>query len=232
MSLSGNTVCDEVAIRIANRLAANGSGAGSIINFTNDALGLISAASSWVWDQTLATGILPVGGGLVSYTSVPNMDLGKKIAVWDSGTGVPIGRSDQGDYQSAGAGYVLPSSPIYNTFRVSTDSSTTNPILYMLPSGTSPSNVDISYHFMPPVLVYGPNPSVRWQISAMDALLKDWATAMTMQWLKMAGWDTLWADCLGRIKEFRRMYSTERENTGPEDESASEVQSKATIGRA
>src|ERR1700690_859230 len=48
--LNGQNVCDEVAFRIGNRLPANGTGAGSIINFTNDVLGLIGASASWVWD--------------------------------------------------------------------------------------------------------------------------------------------------------------------------------------
>ena len=230
-NMTGQNVCDEVAFRIANRLPANGSGAGSIINFTNDTLGLIGASASWVWDE--------YHGYSVAVSAVSNtvnlgsntIDLGKKIAVFDSATRVPIVRVDQDAWGSASVGYVGTDAKL-NAFQLFVDAGgllTAN--LLFFPFGVG-GTVDISYHLIPPVLTYGSSPTVRWVgIYGMDMLLKDWATANVMKYLNMSGWDTLWADCMGRLGEFRRMYTTERENMGPEDEAPKVVQEKATVGR-
>lgn len=231
-NLNGQQVCDEVAWRIANRLAANGTGAGSIINFTNDILGLIGSASSWVWDQTSQANTPSIGGIL---SGLANLDLGKKISVFNQ-DGTPVEKIDQAAYLSAAQGYVGVNSQFplsYNVFRTLVDSIDPSIIYIQLYPALSPAwFVTAYYHYTQPVLVYGANPTVRWTISAMDALLKDWVTAKVKMTLGMSGGEAEWGDCMGRIKEFRRMYTTERENTGPEDEAATEVQSKQTIGRA
>lgn len=223
--LNGQNVCDEVAFRIANRLAANGTGAGSIINYTNDILGLIGSAASWVWDQTSI--INTDQAGLLSLT---NCDHGKKISIFDTASKQPIVRVDQDDYSASGAGYVGTDNT-YNTFRLQVNTFITNDALIQLFPTTATGNVDIYYHFTQPVLTYGSSPTVRWTVSAMDALLKDWVTAKVKMVLGLSGGEAEWGDCMGRIKEFRRMYTTERENTGPEDEAASERQSKNSVGR-
>lgn len=226
--LTGQNVCDEVAFRISHRLAANGSGAGSIINFTNDTLGLICSAGSWVFDQTSSLGTNVTNGIAILST----MDVGKKISVFETSTGAPIVRATQDDYTSSYSGYVgVASATSFNTFRTLVNSGglTYEGMILLLPPITG--TIDVYYHFVPPTLVYGASPTVRWTIPEMDDLLKDWATAKTMKWLGMSGWDLTWADCMGRLAELRRMYTTEREDMGPEDEAKSVRMEKNVVGR-
>jgi hypothetical protein len=235
MPLSGQQVCDEVAWRIQNRIAANSSGAGSIINFANDALGLISSAASWTWDQTTAGGVTPGSGtGFLPTGNTPTLDPGKKIACFNSNTLTAIVKVTQDDYEAVAAGYANVTGIEYNAFRLWTDSSFNGyavGLAFYPPLGPG-QTVDVFYHLLPPVLVYGGSPTVRWTMPEMDALLKDWTTAIAMKWLSMSGWDTTWADCLGRVGEFRRKFTTERINTGPEDEAKGEVSEANTVGRA
>ena len=225
--LNGQNVCDEVAFRIGNRLPANGTGPGSIINFTNDVLGLIGASASWVWDLLTVAGINVASG----FNPASQIDTGKEISVFETNTGRPVNRLMQADTYAASSGYVGVGANDVNGFQIYIDSGTLTPALAFYPVGCS-GTVYIMYHQYPPVLVYGSSPTVRWVgIYGMDMLLKDWATANVMKYLNMSGWDTLWADCMGRLGEFRRMYTTERENMGPEDEAPKVVQEKATVGR-
>ena len=226
--LNGQNVCDEVAFRIANRLPANGTGAGSIINFTNDILGLIGASASWIWDKQATYSVsVPASPSIVSLGTA---DLGKKIAVFNSATQTPIVQVMQNDLGSSSAGYIGVGSDL-NAFTLSVDPGTLLPFLLFYPPSIG-GTIDLFYHLCPPVLTYGVSPTVRWAgVYGMDALLKDWATAATKKYLELSGWDTSWADCLGRLGEFRRMYTTERENTGPADEATNAVQDKSTVGR-
>ena len=226
--LNGQNVCDEVAFRIGNRLPANGTGAGSIINFTNDVLGLIGASASWVWD--LVT--VPSWNVTSTFGPANQIDPGKEISVFEVNSGRPVNKLMQAGTFSDSSGYIGVGTNDVNGFVPYTDVLGTLTVsLAFYPAGCT-GTVSIQYHLCPPVLTYGATPTVRWVgIYGMDALLKDWATANTMKYLNLAGWDTMWADCLGRLGEFRRMYTTERENLGPEDEAAKVVQDKATVGR-
>ena len=226
--LNGQVLCDEVAWRIQNRIAANSTGAGSIINFANDCLGLISSAASWMWDEIAVQPPVTVGTGML-VTPITGMDVGKKISVFDPVNLQPIVRVAQDDYQSSAQGYTGVVATSYNTFRLTVDPSTFVGTLQLYPPIAG--NVLIYYHQTPPVLVYGSSPTVRWGVQEMDDLLKDWTEAKVKQKLGMAGWDTLWADCIGRVGELRKMYSTERENTGPDDEAKSLVADKNSVGR-
>ena len=232
--LNGQNVCDEVAFRIANRLPANGSGAGSIINFVNDAYGLIEAAASWFWDVSIYNAVTPtfiMALGQYGYEMAGGVDFGKKISCFNTTTHAPIVRIMQDEIESASAGYTN-ADATWNAFSTVVNPVTINPVILFFPYGMS-GMVDIYVHLAVASnpLIYGSFPTVRWNIAAMDMLLKDWATAQTMKYLNMSGWDTLWADCMGRLGEFRRMYTTERENMGPEDEAPKVVQEKATVGR-
>lgn len=228
-NLNGQQVCDEVAWRIANRLAASGTGAGSIINFTNDILGLIGSAASWEWDQQVSSAT-PTAAGFIN--GITSLDIGKKMSLFNT-DGTPIEKIDQAAYLTGAQGYVgVNSTTSYNAFFVLWDQGGLVPFIQVVPPLAAVPTVSVYYHLTQPVLVYGANPTVRWTISAMDALLKDWVTAKVKMTIGMSGGEAEWGDCMGRIKEFRRMYTTERENTGPEDEAATEVQSKQTIGRA
>ncbi len=233
--MNGQQVCDEVAFRIANRLPANGSGAGSIINFTNDVYGLITSAAAWTWTQNTLQSLTPGGSGQLTATQLGSLDMGQKVSVWDHASGTPLVKMDQGEFIDTSAGYIGIGVSSYNGFIVTVDPlNAGGGAIFLTPYQTNFPGVlvDVSFHYIPPLLVYGSSPTVGWGLeSAMDMLLKDWATANTMKYLGMSGWDTIWADCMGRLGEFRRMYTTVRENTGPEDEAAKAVQDKATIGR-
>ena len=224
--LTGQNVCDEVAWRIQNRIAANSSGAGSLISMTNDALGLISAAGSWVWDMTYSTNLNLTSISLQFGVQPP--DFGKKITLLNTATQTPIVRITQDDAGAAGAGYANVSGTDANAFM--TYITFGNPQLIIVPNVAA--TMDIYYHQLPPTLVYGASPTVRWSISEMDALLKDWTTAFAMKWCGLSGWDTTWADCIGRVGTLARMYTTERINTGPESETTAAVGEKNALGRA
>jgi hypothetical protein len=229
MPLNGQQVCDEVAWRIQNRIAANSSGAGSLINFTNDALGLISSAASWTWDQTSSSSNATPGG----FLTITNLDPGKKITLLNSNTQTPIVKITQDEYGAAGAGYTNVTANEYNAFRLYSDPTFFTIGIQFFPAPVAPPQlVDIYYSYTPPVLVYGGTPTVRWTVPEMDMLLKDWTTAMAMKWLGMSGWDTTWADCLQRVGEFKRTLTTERINTGPEAETTAAVGEKNALGRA
>ncbi len=215
--LNGQNVCDTVAFRVSNRIAANSTGAGSIIECANLALGLISSAASWEWDQTSITVATPSD----SYT-LTGGDTGKEIAVFNSVNGTRIERAKTSDAYSASTGYVNSGGAgglLYNTYRLSVDSGggTYDPNIVLFPSGVS-GNIKLIYHLVPPVLTYGAAPTVKWTVKAMDMVLIDLTEAYVKKVLGMAGWETTWSDCIKRISEFKTTYSAQRENTGPADE--------------
>ena len=227
MPIGGNTVCDEVAFRLSNRLAANGTGAGSIINQANYALGLISSAASWVWDQSTPSLTL------TSDISAPitGADPGKEMQFFNA-NGTRIERVKASDAFSASVGYVnTQGATVYNTFYMITDGfGTGDPVIRFTPAraftGAFPGFAIV--HSRPPVLVYGASPNVRWTVPAMDMLLIDLTEASVKRFLGMAGWDILWSDCIKRISEFKVTYSSQRENTGPADETQEVEQEKMT----
>jgi hypothetical protein len=220
--LTGQNVCDTVAFRIANRLPANGTGAGSIIECANLALGLISSAASWTWDQT--SGTVSLSGDAVVLSGA---DTGKEFAFFNSAdnglTGNRIERARTSDTLAASTGYFGASSTTkYNTYRVGADSSgfTYDPYIIFYPQLGQSGNTFVwgIWNLTPPVLVYGANPTVRWTVKSMDQLLIDLTEAYVKKILGMAGWDTTWSDCIKRIGDFRITFSEQRENTGPDIE--------------
>jgi hypothetical protein len=224
--LNGQNVCDTVAFRISNRLAANGTGAGSIIECANLALGLISSAASWTWDQTVP---------LVSITAdisapIVGADPGKEIMFFNP-NGTRIERTRASDFYSASQGYLnTQATSAYNTFFLVVDSggSTYDPVVRFYPQRSYTGTLSAVVHLVPPVLVYGVSPTVRWTVKAMDQLLIDLTEAYVKRILGMAGWDILWSDCIKRISEFKTTYSSQRENTGPADETKEAEQEKMT----
>jgi hypothetical protein len=228
MALNGQNVCDTVAFRIANRLPANGTGAGSIIECANQALGLISSAGSWVWDQTSLAGY-PLVSDMATLS--PSGDIGKEIACFNLSNGTRIERAKNSDRLSASTGYINTSSTLYNTFYLFSQAGTGgDPFVMFYPSygNTGYSFVAITYHLTPTVLTYGVSPAVRWTITAMDQLLIDLTEAIVKRVLGLAGWDVMYADCVKRIGEFRVTYSSQRENTGPDSESDISAKEKQT----
>ena len=219
--LSGQNVCDTVAFRIANRLPANGTGAGSIIECGNQALGLISSAGSWVWDQQQVNGVTG------DFTTIVGCDAGKEIACFNNPNGTRIERAKNSDALSASIGYINTSSTLYNTFRVNTAG---DPYIqfYPLYGNTGPGFVFIIISLIRPVLAYAGTPTVRWTVTAMDQLLIDLTEAIVKRVLGLAGWDVMYADCVKRIGEFRVTYSSQRENTGPDVESDISTKEKQT----
>ena len=225
--LSGLNVCDTVAFRIANRLPANGTGAGSIIECANQALGLISSSGSWVWDLAIAVGL-----NLTSDLAiVSNCDSGKEIACFNLANGTRIEKAKTSNLLSASTGYVNTSSTLYNTFYVNTSGGTVqDPVLTFYPPQGNSGGAFVSavYHLIPPVLFYVAGSNVRWTVTAMDQLLIDLTEAIVKRVLGMAGWDVMYADCVKRIGEFRVTYSSQRENTGPDAESDISAKEKQT----
>jgi hypothetical protein len=216
-NLSGQNVCDTVAFRISNRLAANGSGAGSIIECANLALGLISSAASWTWDQTSSGGLTVVSDS----TTMTGADIGKEFAFFNVSSGTRIERARASDTFSASTAYLnAQSATAYNTYRLSVDSFSGDAFAYFFPTRSYTGNTQVSgvWNLVPPVLVYGASPTVRWNIKAMDQLLIDLTEAYVKKILGMAGWDTTWSDCIKRIGDFRITFSEQRENTGPDIE--------------
>jgi hypothetical protein len=228
--LNGQNVCDTVAFRIAGRLPANGTGAGSIIECANQALGLISSAASWDWDQT--TGTVSLSNDTAILTGA---DIGKEFAFFNA-NGTRIERARQSDAFSASTGYLnvasSGTSALYNTFRLAVDSGgfTYNPFVVFSPAlGLSGSiYVNGTWHNVPPVLTYSSSPTVRWIATAMDQLLVDLTEAIVKRVTGLAGWDVMYADCVKRIGEFRVTYSSQRENTGPDAESDISAKEKST----
>jgi hypothetical protein len=237
--LNGQNVCDTVAFRISNRLAANGTGAGSIIECCNFALGLISAAASWDWDQLNSA--QPNAIAIVNDVAVlTGADPGKEMAFFNA-SGSRIERSKLSDSWSGSIGYVNVQQGLstvlsnsYNTFRLSPDTvgATYDPSITFYPTRayTGSGTVTGLYHLVPPVLVYNTTPTVRWTVKAMDMLLADWTEAYVKKILGMAGWEVTWGDCQKRVGEFMTTYSSQRENTGPESESEGAAQEKQ-LGR-
>jgi hypothetical protein len=229
VALNGQNVCDTVAFRISNRLAANGTGAGSIIECCNFALGLISAAASWEWDQS--SPFLTLASDAVIITGA---DMGKEMAFFNT-NGTRIERAKTSDTLSASLGYInAGTTTMYNTYRVQADiaGATLDPQVSFFPQrgGTGLGPVQAVIHLSPPVLVYGSAPTVRWTVKSMDMLLIDWTEAYVKKILGMAGWEVTWGDCQKRVGDFMTTYSSQRENTGPESESEGAAQEKM-IGR-
>jgi hypothetical protein len=231
--LTGQQVCDEVAFRLNNRIAANSTGAGSIINSANRMLGFISSSGSFVWEQV--SGALNVVAGTPnSGDSAPiaGCDSGKEIALFNQSNGTRIERARTSDTISSSTGYLNVATGVYNTFRLSVAGLNLDPVVYLYP-GQGLSGLTLItavWHVQPPTLLYATSPTVLWNNPAMDMLLIDWTEADVKRKLGMAGWDVLWADCIKRIGEFRITYSSQRENTGPETESKVATEEKQ-VGR-
>jgi hypothetical protein len=146
--------------------------------------------------------------------------------------GSRIERVKTSDFFSASQGYInAQTTTTYNTFYLLTDAATGDPVIRFFPqrafTGTLAAGV---VHLRPPVLVYAATPAVRWTVPSMDMLLIDLTEASVKRFLGMAGWDVMWSDCIKRISEFKVTYSSQRENTGPADETTDSAQEKM-VGR-
>jgi hypothetical protein len=224
--LTGQNVCDEVALRISNRVAANSSGAGSIINCANRVLGMIASAGSYSWEQTSDSASTTSD----SY-SPANCDAGKEMAFFNA-NGTQIVRAKTSDTLTAAANFTgLPTANLYNTFRLSADTTglTYQPKVFFFPQyGPTSISFTAIYHLIAPTLVYGASPTVQWIYPDMDMLLIDWTEAYVKKIYGMAGWGETWADCVKRVGEYRVTYASQRENTGPQVEEQIMVQEKTT----
>jgi hypothetical protein len=232
---TGQNMCDEIAFRLANRLPANGTGAGSILQYLNLMYLLIDSSASWRWSLLWASAIMPdTLGHLPPNTLGSQMNPGKKVSVFNSADKSPVVMVDQDSYPSSSQGYAGVNTTSYNTFRVAVELFGGNNLgaIWLYPVLASPVAVDVYYHQNPLPIVYSVYVATNWPYSEMDDLLIDWTEAKIKRVLGLAGWDVLWADCLSRLGEMRKIYSTERENIGPQDEATGERDEKNKVGRA
>lgn len=228
-NLNGQQVADEVAFRISNRLSASTA---QMMTYINDSLALITSAASWVWDQTT---FLAIGGSGGPPATLTGCDPGKQISVFNSTTRTRVERVRAGEAFDSVAGYInvgqaAPNFQI-NTYRLTTTPPNSEPYLELYPTPGVGQTVDVIAHLKAPTLVYGSSVTVRWTVPEMDDLLRDLTESKVKRILGMAGWDILLADCRARIGEYKVMYSSERENTGTNDETKIVAEEKQT-GRA
>ena len=231
---TGQNMCDEIAFRLGGRGgAANAAGAGSILQYLNMMHLLIDSSASWRWTLSFSSGLTPDTAGHLPPNKFGQMNPGKKVSVFNSSDQSPVSMVDQDSYPASAQGYTGVNATSYNTFRVAVEAFGGNNLgaLWLYPALASPVNVDVYYHTVVLALAYGSFPA-EWPYSEMDDLLMDWTEAKMKRVLGMAGWDTLWADCLGRLAEMRKIYTTERENIGPQDEATSDRVKKNKVGRA
>jgi hypothetical protein len=234
---TGQNMCDEIAFRISNRLPANGTGAGSILQYLNLMYLLIDSSASWRWSLQGGGGanaLMPDALGHIPANTFSQMNPGKKVSVFNSSDKSPVMLVDQDSYPASSQGYAGTIATVYNTFRVSVALFGGNNLgeLWLYPVLASPVAVDVYYHQIPYAIVSSAYVATNWPYSEMDDLLMDWTEAKIKRVLGMAGWDALWADCLGRLGEMRKIYTTERENIGPQDEATGERDEKNKVGRA
>lgn len=194
-----------------------------LVRQLNQALAQMGALGSFPWDQITELAQTPVGG--VLYFS---LDLGKKIAVFNSSNQTAVNRVSAGDAPASSAGYVSVGSGNWNTFAVIVSPTTLLPGIKLYGAGTT---VDVYYHAPPPTLNNTTSSSVRWTLPQLDDLLLDYATLIVSDLLKQQVMPDFRASVAQRLAEFGSTYTTERQNTGRPQEVVEAIQEKNQVGR-
>ncbi len=244
MGTSTATLENEVYFRINQRLTTT-----QITPYLQRALTLITAAASYRWDIVNAT---PTPIAYTAYSDQINnlttLDLGKKIVLthaptpggWQGSTPIVSVSQDEADETARGYLDILgtsgtgATSPLeYNAFYATVDTNGV-PMLELFPKLLVPVQVILRYHQLPPVLNHALplNPTVRWTTTWMDDLLVEFAEMEIKRILNMSGWEVLEKRCQAKLAEAKKIYSTERETTGPPDEVQAAVVERDQIGRS
>ena len=219
---NGTYFATEIGNRIANRWTA-----AQIFPYLNEALGIIGAAGSFIWDQVEEIGVTPTAG---KYTPLfLPWDIGKKTTLLNSSSKTPISKVPQEEYALAAAGYVDQVANEYNAFKIVYNVS--GPLLQLYPASTTAA-IDLYYHFAPVVLGPLAGPTVKWDLPFMDSVLLDMTEGMCKRILTWADWQEREATGKAKLLEAVKIYSTDRINTGSAQETVNAVQEKTQIGRA
>jgi hypothetical protein len=219
--LTGKQVADEVNYRVNGRLPFP-----KIITYANRALALISAASSFKWDFLIYGNQTATGG---TFTPGVPIDPGKKISVFNYATQTPVALITQDEISTSVAGYVDQTLTEYNGFFLRYTAGV-GAIIQCLPFSLT-SGIDVYFHALPPVLTYSDVPTVRWDVPFMDNILIDLTEAFVSRVFDWKRADALEQNAQSRLIEAAKIYSTERINTGPPEESQAAEQEKLTLGR-
>lgn len=197
-------------------------GLADIIEFLNEGLSLIEAAGSYVWDTKTVT--------LASSNPVncpADLDLGKKIALFNP-NGLPVRRATIDKAYSSSAAFAGIGATIYNSFILIQGS----PGQFQFFPAITPIAVTCVYHATAPTLVNGGSPTVPWPYQWMDDLLVDYAEMDIKRIFSLRGTQdeqagTRWQ---ARLMSATKIFSSERENTGPIEEVQSAEVEKTNVG--
>lgn len=218
----GDWFTTELFNRLASRLTAT-----QILPYLNEALGVISAAGSFPWDQYAEE--KPTAAA--QFTPANTMDVGKKITAINVATGTPIVKVPPEEYVLGAAGYVDQTGTEYNGFSLHYIAGT-SAYLQFYPQSLLVATVRVYYHQLPVTLTTGAAPTVRWDVPFMDSILLDMAEAGCKRVLSWAGWQDREASARAKLQDAVRIYSTDRINTGTAQETSNAVQEKTQLGRA
>lgn len=221
---AGAFFTSEIFNRIGGRLTQP-----QIVPYLNEALGIITAAGSFSWDQSAALGVLTTAGATYAFPT-GTLDTGKKITVLNTASKTPVSKVPQEEYALSAAGYVDQVPSEFNSFQIAYAAGVGG-FLQMYPISVGISQIDIFFHLLPPVLTSLVTPTVRWDIPFMDSVLLDMTEGACKRILSWADWQDREAAGRSKLQEAVRIFSTDRINTGTAQENANAVQEKTQLGR-
>ena len=214
MAQDTNTLATEVAFRIANNMTT-----AQILPYLQRGLKIISAAASWMWDGTSATGIV-----LATFPAT-NLDPSKPVACFNT-NGMPIVRVSRFETEFASANYTDVGA-VYSTFRIGIGGS--GPFLEFWPSGVSPGTGSVYYDLLPPTLSLV-GTQLLWPTGPMDDLLVDFTEMELSRIYRWTDYEKLEMRCRARLIELAKIYSSHRQEMGAANE-ADNVKIEKAQGR-
>jgi hypothetical protein len=208
MSSNGSTLAAQVSFRIGGKLTT-----AQIIPFLNSGLSLVEAAGSYSWDAVNTTG---TANGSGQWPVPVTADIGREFA-FTNVNGLMIAKAMSGEALWMSANYKNVGLNVFNQW-------------YFLASGTLPATIqfvpaaalsfNVIYHNLAVVLLAAAGPVTPWLETWLDDLVVDYAESEIKRVLDWTGWQELQGRFIAKLQEVTKIFSSQRENTGP----AAEVQ--------
>ena|ERR1700682_641663 len=205
---SGKTLTDQLFFRLGGRVPVT-----LCIDYINRAMSIIDGASSYVWD--LVTAQPTITGGVLDLLGFdPQIDIGSNIEITNL-NGIPVTRvREETLLQSQPDQYVGINDEIFNNWYLANSTVPNSPGSIVFSPPLAPLAVNLVYGLLPPLLIYGNTPVVRWTQQWMDDLVVDFAEAEVKRIMNFGGHVELEQRCLAKLQDAKTVFSAQRQDTG------------------
>lgn len=157
-----------------------------------------------------------------------DFDAGKKVSLFNPNN-LRIRRVTADKGPSSSANFINVSTTTYNAFLIQAGNP---PVFQLYPILNPAQTVTMLYHAIAPVLVNGGSPTVPWPYQWMDDLLVDYAELDIKRVFNMRGNidDSAGQRWQARLITATKIFSSERESTGPLEEQQTAEAEKVNLG--